>query len=209
MGSHLCPLPDAELVWPVHPQTDSVWEGRIRQPPHLCPPRARCTGQWSLWLQAWLSPWGGQGLGSPCEALHGSSLAAEEWIPANKEPVERCGFTVKDLPTGAKILFRVVGVNIAGRSEPATLAQPVTIREIVGEGPPTAAWSLDVPRVSPARCKAPPCVFPQSSPRSACPATSVRPTSAKWGSTSTWSSPSRWALGPGVGAAPLRRLDPP
>uniref|UniRef100_A0A8C2QI21 Myosin-binding protein C, fast-type n=1 Tax=Cricetulus griseus TaxID=10029 RepID=A0A8C2QI21_CRIGR len=56
---------------------------------------------------------------------------SEEWIPANKEPVERCGFTVKDLPTGARILFRVVGVNIAGRSEPATLLQPVTIREIV------------------------------------------------------------------------------
>ncbi|KAH0505438.1 Myosin-binding protein C, fast-type [Microtus ochrogaster] len=56
---------------------------------------------------------------------------SEEWVPANKEPVERCGFTVKDLPTGARILFRVVGINIAGRSEPATLLQPVTIREIV------------------------------------------------------------------------------
>uniref|UniRef100_A0A8C9UPH2 Myosin binding protein C2 n=1 Tax=Spermophilus dauricus TaxID=99837 RepID=A0A8C9UPH2_SPEDA len=61
------------------------------------------------------------------DCLEGS----EEWLPANKEPVERCGFTVKDLPTGARILFRVVGVNIAGRSEPATLVQPVTIREIV------------------------------------------------------------------------------
>ncbi|XP_037373045.1 myosin-binding protein C, fast-type [Talpa occidentalis] len=56
---------------------------------------------------------------------------SEEWLPANTEPVERCGFTVKNLPTGARITFRVVGVNIAGRSEPATLAQPVTIREIV------------------------------------------------------------------------------
>uniref|UniRef100_A0A4W2HL54 Myosin-binding protein C, fast-type n=1 Tax=Bos indicus x Bos taurus TaxID=30522 RepID=A0A4W2HL54_BOBOX len=55
---------------------------------------------------------------------------SDEWIPANTEPVERCGFTVKNLPTGAKITFRVVGVNIAGRSQPATLAQPVTIREI-------------------------------------------------------------------------------
>lgn len=63
------------------------------------------------------------------------SLAADEWIPANTEPVERCGFTVKNLPTGAKIVFRVVGVNIAGRSQPATLTQPVTIREIVGEWP--------------------------------------------------------------------------
>ncbi|XP_006144748.1 myosin-binding protein C, fast-type [Tupaia chinensis] len=56
---------------------------------------------------------------------------SEGWSPANTQPVERCGFTVKDLPTGARILFRVVGVNIAGRSQPATLAQPVTIREIV------------------------------------------------------------------------------
>uniref|UniRef100_A0A8C4LLC7 Myosin binding protein C, fast type n=1 Tax=Equus asinus asinus TaxID=83772 RepID=A0A8C4LLC7_EQUAS len=55
---------------------------------------------------------------------------SDEWIPANTEPVERCGFTVKNLPTGAKIVFRVVGVNIAGRSQPATLTQPVTIREI-------------------------------------------------------------------------------
>ncbi|XP_047691104.1 myosin-binding protein C, fast-type isoform X3 [Prionailurus viverrinus] len=55
---------------------------------------------------------------------------SEDWVPANTEPVERCGFTVKNLPTGAKILFRVVAVNIAGRSQPATLFQPVTIREI-------------------------------------------------------------------------------
>ncbi|XP_072466524.1 myosin-binding protein C, fast-type [Notamacropus eugenii] len=55
---------------------------------------------------------------------------SEDWVAANTEPVERCGFTVKNLPTGAKILFRVVAVNIAGRSEPATLVQPVTIREI-------------------------------------------------------------------------------
>uniref|UniRef100_A0A8C4YGE3 Myosin binding protein C2 n=1 Tax=Gopherus evgoodei TaxID=1825980 RepID=A0A8C4YGE3_9SAUR len=44
--------------------------------------------------------------------------------------VERCGFTVKGLPTGQKILFRVIGVNIAGQSAPATMGQPVTIREI-------------------------------------------------------------------------------
>uniref|UniRef100_A0A7N4P6Y9 Myosin-binding protein C, fast-type n=1 Tax=Sarcophilus harrisii TaxID=9305 RepID=A0A7N4P6Y9_SARHA len=56
---------------------------------------------------------------------------SEDWVAANTEPVERCGFTVKGLPTGARIFFRVVGVNIAGRSEPATLVQPVTIREIV------------------------------------------------------------------------------
>uniref|UniRef100_A0A8C0L4Z7 Myosin-binding protein C, fast-type n=1 Tax=Canis lupus dingo TaxID=286419 RepID=A0A8C0L4Z7_CANLU len=56
---------------------------------------------------------------------------AEDWVPANTELTERCGFTVKNLPTGAKILFRVVAINIAGRSQPASLFQPVTIREIV------------------------------------------------------------------------------
>ncbi|KAK2510587.1 hypothetical protein Q9233_017594 [Columba guinea] len=56
---------------------------------------------------------------------------ADEWVPANTELVERCGFTVRGLPTGEKLLFRVIGVNIAGKSPPATLAQPVTIREIV------------------------------------------------------------------------------
>ncbi|XP_068097309.1 myosin-binding protein C, fast-type-like isoform X2 [Hyperolius riggenbachi] len=54
-----------------------------------------------------------------------------EWVASNQELVERCGFTVRDLPTGEKVEFRVVAVNIAGRSEPALMAQPVTIREIV------------------------------------------------------------------------------
>ncbi|XP_075771088.1 myosin-binding protein C, fast-type isoform X2 [Pelodiscus sinensis] len=56
---------------------------------------------------------------------------SDEWVPANTELVERCGFTVKGLPTGQRILFRVTGVNIAGKSTPATMAQPVTIREIM------------------------------------------------------------------------------
>ncbi|XP_040181721.1 myosin-binding protein C, fast-type isoform X2 [Rana temporaria] len=54
-----------------------------------------------------------------------------EWITSNQELVERCGFTVRELPTGEKIEFRVVAVNIAGKSEPAFMSQPVTIREIV------------------------------------------------------------------------------
>ncbi|KAG8434139.1 hypothetical protein GDO86_012491, partial [Hymenochirus boettgeri] len=56
---------------------------------------------------------------------------SDQWIESNKELVERCGYTVKDLPTGEKISFRVRAVNIAGLSEPAIMAQPVTIREIV------------------------------------------------------------------------------
>ncbi|CAN9509104.1 unnamed protein product [Ophioblennius macclurei] len=54
-----------------------------------------------------------------------------EWVVANKELCERQGFVVRDLPVGEKINFRVVAVNIAGHSLPATLGQPVTIREIV------------------------------------------------------------------------------
>lgn len=56
-----------------------------------------------------------------------------EWVAANKDLCERQGYVVRGLPVGEKINFRVVAVNIAGRSPPATLGQPVTIREIVGE----------------------------------------------------------------------------
>uniref|UniRef100_A0A8C4LLH9 Myosin-binding protein C, fast-type n=1 Tax=Equus asinus asinus TaxID=83772 RepID=A0A8C4LLH9_EQUAS len=82
-------------------------------------------------VEGWTWSRGAPGRGRREGPLLRLSLAADEWIPANTEPVERCGFTVKNLPTGAKIVFRVVGVNIAGRSQPATLTQPVTIREIV------------------------------------------------------------------------------
>ncbi|XP_075696926.1 myosin-binding protein C, fast-type [Rhinoderma darwinii] len=56
---------------------------------------------------------------------------AAEWTEGNSKLVERCGYTVRDLPTGEKIEFRVIAVNIAGKSEPALMSQPVTIREIV------------------------------------------------------------------------------
>ncbi|XP_072889855.1 myosin-binding protein C, fast-type-like isoform X1 [Hemitrygon akajei] len=56
---------------------------------------------------------------------------SDVWIAGNTELVERLSFTVKDLPTGEKLFFRVRAVNIAGKSPPAMLSQPVTIREIV------------------------------------------------------------------------------
>lgn len=46
--------------------------------------------------------------------------------------MERTQYKVRDLPVGEKMLFRVVAINIAGRSPPATLPQAVTIREIMG-----------------------------------------------------------------------------
>lgn len=52
---------------------------------------------------------------------------------ANKDLCERQGYVVRGLPVGEKINFRVKAVNIAGHSLPATLSQPVTIREIMGE----------------------------------------------------------------------------
>ncbi|XP_067875768.1 myosin binding protein Ca [Heterodontus francisci] len=60
-----------------------------------------------------------------------SKEGSDEWIAANTELVERLGYTVKNLPTGEKINFRVRAVNIAGKGLPAILAQPVTIREIL------------------------------------------------------------------------------
>ncbi|XP_041033600.1 myosin-binding protein C, fast-type-like [Carcharodon carcharias] len=60
-----------------------------------------------------------------------SKEGSDEWIAANKELVDRLGYTVKGLPTGEKINIRVRAVNIAGKSKPAVLGQPVTIREIV------------------------------------------------------------------------------
>lgn len=52
---------------------------------------------------------------------------------ANQDLCEKQGYVVRGLPVGEKINFRVVAVNIAGRSLPATLAQPVTVREIMGK----------------------------------------------------------------------------
>ena len=46
--------------------------------------------------------------------------------------MEKSQYRVKGLPTGEKMQFRVVAVNIAGRSPPAYLGQPVMIREIMG-----------------------------------------------------------------------------
>uniref|UniRef100_A0A3Q2SQI2 Myosin binding protein Cb n=1 Tax=Fundulus heteroclitus TaxID=8078 RepID=A0A3Q2SQI2_FUNHE len=54
-----------------------------------------------------------------------------EWVAANTDLWEKQGYVVRGLPVGEKINFRVVAVNIAGRSPPATLSQPVTIREVV------------------------------------------------------------------------------
>ncbi|XP_041812151.1 myosin binding protein Ca isoform X2 [Chelmon rostratus] len=56
---------------------------------------------------------------------------SDQWVQANEEPVGKNQYRVKGLPVGEKMLFRVMAVNIAGRSPPATLSQAVTVREIM------------------------------------------------------------------------------
>ncbi|RVE74463.1 hypothetical protein OJAV_G00022200 [Oryzias javanicus] len=55
----------------------------------------------------------------------------DEWIPAFQGLTDRTTATIRDLNTGDKLQFRVRAYNMAGPSAPATLAQPVTIREIM------------------------------------------------------------------------------
>ncbi|XP_028257862.1 myosin-binding protein C, cardiac-type isoform X4 [Parambassis ranga] len=55
----------------------------------------------------------------------------DEWIPAMQGLTDRTSMVIKDLTTGDKLQFRVRAYNMAGPSAPATLAQPVTIREIM------------------------------------------------------------------------------
>uniref|UniRef100_A0A3Q4MW75 Myosin-binding protein C, fast-type n=1 Tax=Neolamprologus brichardi TaxID=32507 RepID=A0A3Q4MW75_NEOBR len=55
----------------------------------------------------------------------------DEWIPAMEGLTERTSTVIKGLTTGDKLQFRVRAYNMAGPSAPATLAQPVTIREIM------------------------------------------------------------------------------
>lgn len=70
------------------------------------------------------------------------SSSADQWVAANQELVDRNQLKVKGLPVGEKMLFRVVAVNIAGRSPPASLSHPVTIREIVGQWAATTSCFL-------------------------------------------------------------------
>ncbi|XP_029282009.1 myosin-binding protein C, cardiac-type isoform X2 [Cottoperca gobio] len=55
----------------------------------------------------------------------------DEWIPAIQGLTDRTSLIIKNLTTGDKLQFRVRAYNMAGPSAPNTLAQPVTIREIM------------------------------------------------------------------------------
>uniref|UniRef100_A0A671U800 Myosin binding protein C3 n=1 Tax=Sparus aurata TaxID=8175 RepID=A0A671U800_SPAAU len=56
---------------------------------------------------------------------------SDEWLPATEGLTDRTALTIRGLTTGDKLQFRVRAHNMAGPSAPATLAQPVTIREIM------------------------------------------------------------------------------
>ncbi|XP_029911463.1 myosin binding protein Ha [Myripristis murdjan] len=54
-----------------------------------------------------------------------------DWVVANEELTPANRYCIKNLTTGDLLHARVVAVNAGGRSEPAILAEPVPIREIV------------------------------------------------------------------------------
>ncbi|XP_051709081.2 myosin-binding protein C, cardiac-type [Oryctolagus cuniculus] len=54
-----------------------------------------------------------------------------EWVAALQGLTERTTMLVKDLPTGARLLFRVRAYNVAGPGAPVTTKEPVTVQEIL------------------------------------------------------------------------------
>lgn len=61
--------------------------------------------------------------------------SGSEWVAAQQGLTERTSMLVKDLPTGARMLFRVRAHNVAGPGAPATTKEPVTVQEILRECP--------------------------------------------------------------------------
>ncbi|KAM5226041.1 myosin-binding protein C, cardiac-type [Hipposideros larvatus] len=56
---------------------------------------------------------------------------SSEWVAALQGLTERTSMLVKDLPTGARLLFRVRAHNVAGPGAPITTKEPVTVQEIL------------------------------------------------------------------------------
>ncbi|XP_073397927.1 myosin-binding protein C, cardiac-type [Dendrobates tinctorius] len=56
---------------------------------------------------------------------------SSDWVPALQGLTERTSCLIRDLPTGERLSFRVKAMNLAGASEPCTMKEPVTIREIM------------------------------------------------------------------------------
>uniref|UniRef100_A0A8C5L1V2 Myosin-binding protein C, cardiac-type n=1 Tax=Jaculus jaculus TaxID=51337 RepID=A0A8C5L1V2_JACJA len=56
---------------------------------------------------------------------------SSEWVAVLQGLTERTSLLVKDLPTGARLLFRVRAYNVAGPGAPVTTKEPVTVQEIL------------------------------------------------------------------------------
>ena len=65
--------------------------------------------------------------------LHPPAVSA--WVSALPGLIDRTSLLVKDLPTGARMLFRVRAHNMAGSGPPVTTKEPVTVQELLRECP--------------------------------------------------------------------------
>lgn len=86
------------------------------------------------------------------------SVAGSDWKAVNQEPFLSTRYTIPNLSSGDKIHVRVTAVSASGASVPATLEQPVLIREILREycprGHDSCGRPLSLPAAQPAsdRC---------------------------------------------------------
>lgn len=76
--------------------------------------------------------WGGM-LMPPLPVTRSADALGSEWVPALQGLTERTSILVKELPTGARLLFRVRAHNVAGSGAPITTKEPVTVQEILRE----------------------------------------------------------------------------
>ncbi|XP_042186612.1 myosin-binding protein H [Oncorhynchus tshawytscha] len=54
----------------------------------------------------------------------------EDWKAVNEDLTVSCRYAIKNQTTGDRLLVRVVAVNSGGRSPPATIADPILVKEV-------------------------------------------------------------------------------
>lgn len=81
----------------------------------------------------WLIPLLGWRVCLSVAPLMGSAgfIVGTDWTAANEEPFLSTRYTIQNLNSGDKIQVRVKAVSASGAGVPATLEQPVLIREIL------------------------------------------------------------------------------
>lgn len=98
--------------------------------------------QGSVFLPLGFTPWGLILLFGGCASIRLSVpwlkcsagfVLGTDWAEVNKEPFLSTRYTIQDLSSGEKLQVRVKAVSASGTSVPATLEQPVLIREITRE----------------------------------------------------------------------------